>query len=192
MRRCPICKEKYTPIKPLQSCCLSPDCAVEKGRQNKAKKERAEAKVVRHQDKVRKEAIKTRSDYMKEAQIAFNSFIRARDAARLCICCNKPLAGSQVGGGFDCGHYRSVGSAPHLRFNDQNAHGQTKQCNRWGAGRAVDYRIGLIKRIGLAAVQALECDQTMPKWSIDELRAIKQIYKDKLNALKSQQTISHE
>ena len=50
------------------------------------------------------------------------------------------------------------GSAAHLRFDERNAHAQRKVCNRWGAGRAVDYRIGLVARIGLAAVEALESD----------------------------------
>jgi hypothetical protein len=87
-----------------------------------AKREKAERKDIA----VRKEAIKTRSDYLKEAQIAFNAFIRARDAHQVCICCDRPLQADGVGGGFDCGHYRSVGSAPHMRFDERNAHGQTK------------------------------------------------------------------
>ena len=47
-----------------------------------------------------------------------------------------------------------------------------KQCNRWGAGRAVDYRIGLICRIGLASVEALESENDPTKWTIEELREI--------------------
>ena len=89
-----------------------------------------------------------------------------------------------MGGGFDCGHYRSVGSAPHLRFDERNAHGQTKQCNRYGAGRAVDYRIGLIQRIGLEQVESLEADQTPKKYSIEDMKAIKDEYKRKLKELK--------
>ena len=50
----------------------------------------------------------------------------------------------------------------------RNAHGQRKQCNRWGAGRAVDYRIGLICRIGLASVEALESENDPAKWTIEE------------------------
>ena len=87
--------------------------------------------------------------------------------------------------GFDCGHYRSIGSAPHLRFDERNAHGQRKKCNRWGAGRAVDYRLGLIQRIGLEAVQSLESAQAHAKWTIDDLKAIKARYKAKLKELKA-------
>lgn len=128
----------------------------------------------------RKEAIKTRREWMAEAQTAFNAYIGARDVGKLCICCNKPLPTKKIGGGYDCGHYRSVGSAPHLRFNEFNAHGQTKQCNRWGAGRAVDYRIGLIARVGIEVVELLESDNEPRKYTIEELKAIKATYKAKL------------
>ena len=150
----------------------------------KAQKAKQEAKIDRQLTKQRKEALKTRNDYIKEAQVAFNAYIRERDKNQLCICCGKPLALDAVGGGFDCGHYRSTGSAPHLRFNEDNAHGQRKVCNRYGAGRAVDYRLGLIQRIGLRRVEALEAENTPAKFDIDELKAIKEHYKTKLKELK--------
>jgi hypothetical protein len=146
-----------------------------------AKREQEERKKTRAQ----LEALKTRSDYIKEAQHAFNAFIRARDAHQPCICCGSTLQQNGVGGGFDCGHYRSVGSAPHMRFDERNAHGQTKKCNRYGAGRAVDYRIGLIARIGQEAVDELEADNTARKWSIDDLKLIKATYKAKLKMLQA-------
>ena len=89
-----------------------------------------------------------------------------------------------MGGAYDCGHYRSTGSAPHLRFDERNAHAQRKVCNRWGAGRAVDYRIGLVARIGLEAVEALESDNAPRKWTREELIAIRDTYKQKLKELK--------
>ena len=85
--------------------------------------------------------------------------------------------------GWDCGHYRSTGSASHLRFHEDNAHRQLVICNRYGAGRAVDYRIGLIARIGLERVEALEADNTPHKWTAEELREIKARYKAKLKQM---------
>ena len=134
-------------------------------------------------DRVRKERLKTRRDWEKEAQAAFNAYIRARDKDKPCICCGQPLSVGDVGGSYDCGHYRSTGSAPHLRFHEDNAHAQRKQCNRWGAGRAVDYRLGLIQRIGLERVEALEADQEPRKYTADELRAIRDLYRAKLREL---------
>lgn len=153
-----------------------PDCAAEVAR---LKREKEERKYI----KDRKEKIKTRSDYIKEAQIAFNAYIRERDKNKPCICCNKPLGDGDIGGGYDCGHYRSVGSAPHLRFDERNAHAQRKQCNRYGSGRAVDYRIGLIDRFGIRFVESIESCNSVHKWSIEELKEIKAEYKAKLKEL---------
>jgi hypothetical protein len=87
----------------------------------------------------------------------------------------------------DCGHYRSVGSAPHLRFTENNAHAQRKQCNQFGGGRAVDYRIGLIKRIGMEAVEQLEADQEDRKYSVQDLKEMKTMYLKLARELKKQQ-----
>lgn len=152
----------------------------------KADLDAKKAKAERADIRARKEKLKTRRDWINEAQTAFNAYIRKRDESKPCICCGIPLQSAQVGGGFDAGHYRSVGSAPHLRFNDLNCHGQSKKCNRYGAGRAVDYRIGLIARIGLEAVEALEADNQPAKWTIDELKAIRDLYRAKLKQLKGE------
>jgi len=169
----------------MQKVC-SFSCAIDLTVAEKKKVQRKGELILRRADKVTREGQKTRSDYIKAAQTAFNLYVRTRDAKKPCICCGKPLAAESIGGGFDCGHYRSVGSAPHLRFEENNAHGQTKQCNRWGAGRAVDYRLGLIARIGLEAVEALEADQAPRKHTVDELKAIKKHYAELAKQLRSQ------
>lgn len=183
-RACKVCREKFEPVRPMQTTCSIP-CAIEYGRQQLAKKQAKEAKAERAQDKAKREQLKTRSDWIKEAQIAFNRFIRLRDSGMACICCRLPFALDAVGGSADAGHYRSVGSAPHLRFDERNCHAQRKQCNRYGAGRAVDYRVGLIERIGLDSVLALEADQTPRKWSIEELKALRDKYHAKAKALEA-------
>jgi len=187
-RKCAVktCRSPFTTFSTFQTWC-SPDCGTVIALAKVEKGKALAAKRARQADRARREKLKTRSDYLKEAQVAFNAFIRARDAGKPCICCGKPLAdvaATLTGGGYDCGHYRSTGSAPHLRFDERNAHAQRKVCNQHGAGRAVDYRIGLIARIGLEAVEALEADQTPRKWTIDELKAIRATYKTKLKELK--------
>lgn len=175
LRLCDQCDGPFWPARAMQRVC-SPVCA---GRLVKAKKQAERATV-----KQRKEAIKTIPDLIREAQVAFNAFVRARDADKPCICCGNPLGDGDIGGAYDCGHYRSTGSASHLRFDERNAHAQRKQCNRYGAGRAVDYRIGLIARIGREAVEALESDNGVRKWTREDLIAIKQTYKQKLREMK--------
>lgn len=169
---CKACRAPFVPHRMGQKGC-SPECEHGLARAAKVKKEQREAAK---DIKRRKEAIKTRSQWMKEAQNEFNKFIRARDraAGHRCISSGRPL--DWTGNGVDAGHYRSVGSAPHLRFDERNCHAQSKQDNRYGSGCAVDYRIGLIARIGLAAVEALEADQTPKHYSIEDLKAIKAEY----------------
>lgn len=176
------CGVAFTPSKPFQ-CWCSPDCAVLIAR---AKKEQAETKkrqAERKADREKREKLKTRSDWMKEAQREFNRFIRLRDAAKPCICCGQPLGAGEIGGAYDAGHYRSVGSAPHLRFDEANCHAQRKQCNRYGSGRVVDYRIGLIARIGISAVELLESDQRIRHHTIEDLKQIRDTYRAKCKEL---------
>ena len=176
-KSCKVCKAKFTPRASTQVVC-SWQCASAYTEKEKAKRERKEYRE-------KKEQLKTRREWIIDAQTAFNAYIRERDKNQPCICCGQPLVQGSIGGGYDCGHYRSTGSAPQLRFNEDNAHGQRKVCNRYGAGRAVDYRIGLVKRIGIERVEKLESDNEPKKWTIDELKQIKQKYKDKLKELKN-------
>lgn len=185
MARCRYCRQTYKPARMGQGCCLNLDCIIQAGQARKAKEAAKQAKAERAAIKVRKAKLKTRRDWINESQIAFNKFIRFRDAGKPCICCGKAIPDAKAGGSGDAGHYRSVGSAPHLRFDERNCHLQDKQCNRWGAGRAVDYRIGLIQRIGIEAVEALEADNTPAHWSIDDLKAIRDTYRAKLKDLKA-------
>ena len=153
-----------------------------------AAKKQKERKTLEQRDrreiKVRKEKLKSRSDYMREAQISFNAFIRERDrlAGHCCISSGRPLDWN--GNAVDAGHYRSVGAAPHLRFDERNCHAQSKQDNRYLSGNAVDYRIGLIQRIGLEAVEALEADQSVRKYTIEDLKAITAHYRALTRELK--------
>lgn len=175
--RAKACRKPFQPRNSMQTCCSAP-CAIDHAVAERVRKERSE-----RQEGLRK--LKRRGEHMAEAQTAFNAFIRERDrlAGYMCISSGLPLDWS--GNNVDAGHYRSRGIAPHLRFNEQNVHAQSKQQNRYASGNAVDYRIGLIARIGLAAVEALEADQTPRKWSIEELQAIKATYRAKLKVLRN-------
>ena len=120
------------------------------------------------------------------AQKAFNSYIRARDADKPCISCGKPLQAAAVGGSFDCGHYRSVGSAVHMRFVEDNAAGQCKHCNKYLSGNYVNYRAGLIERIGLHSVELIERDQTLRKYTKEGLIELARYYNAETRKLKAQ------
>lgn len=183
-KTCPVCRIKFEPSKPLQKCC-GWECAQVYGRMKRVKEEVIKDLADRKVLKAKKEALKSRSEWMRDAQKAFNAFIRYRDMVNGYPCISSWRALDWSGNAVDAGHYRSVGSAPHLRFNEDNVHAQSKHDNRYGSGNAVDYRIGLIARIGIKRVEALEADQTPRKYSIEDLKAIKALYVAKLKELKS-------
>lgn len=184
---CRHCKVRMPDAtQPIHDECVSPWWAKERARKerNAANKAKREAVADRVATRQKLDAMKTKPQLVALLQKAFNSFIRARDAGKLCISCDTPLPSEGVGGAFDCGHYRSVGSAPHMRFVEENAHGQCKHCNRHLAGNHVAYRAGLLNRIGLHAVDRLEADQTLRKYSKEGLIEMTRYYNAETRKLK--------
>jgi hypothetical protein len=161
-------------------------CALELSKTIQKKIIAKEAQEDRKKTREKLDAMRTKPQLVKLAQIAFNSYIRARDAGKPCICCGKPL-GTEPNS-FDAGHYRSVGSAPHMRFVEDNVHGQTKYCNNYLASNPVGYRKGLIERIGLKRVEQIESDQTVRKYTKEGLQEIARHYNAEARRLKKEQT----
>lgn len=184
-RTCKVCKTAFAPIKPMQKVC-SFGCAVDLGVAEKQKAHRKAELVERRADKVKREKLKTRGDWIKEAQIEFNKYVRLRDSGKGCISCGAACGEGSIGGGGDAGHFRSRGSAPHLRFDERNCHLQCKRCNRYLSGNVADYRVGLVKRIGVDDVLALEADQEPRRHTVDELKAIKKHYAELAKKLRDQ------
>ena len=182
VKLCRHCGKEFAPARPLQAVC-SPRCSFAEVRVAK----RAEKAAERDSLKARREKLKTIADRIAEAQIEFNAYIRLRDKMAGFACISSGAALDWSGNAVDAGHYRSTGAASHLRFNSDNCHCQTKQENRYLAGNAADYRLGLIRRIGLARVEALESDNEPHKWSHAELIEIKAKYRAKRKTLDGNQ-----
>lgn len=166
-----------------------------KALQAQERRRKAQEREARAEHRKAKERIKTRSKWLSEAQGAFNDFIRERDKNLPCICCgNWPDSDDyKPGGTWDCGHFKSRGAFPELRFEELNAHKQLKTCNGGSnkyakKGRTVSegYRARLIEKIGQAAVDWLEGPHEPKKYTIDDLKAIKAEYKEKLKYLRDQ------
>lgn len=173
-RACKVCRSQFTPSRMGQRVC-GPACALSLAQSTRAKAEKRQAVKERKELRERKNRIKTRGDWAREAQQAVNAFVRERDKDLPCISCGRHHQGQ-----YHAGHYRSVGSAPHLRFDvERNIARQCAPCNTHLSGNLVAYRIGLIARIGIEAVEALEADQAPRHYSIDDLKAIKALYQRK-------------
>ncbi len=183
--KAPGCGKHFKPVMTTQKVC-SIACAKAIAKDPKLQKIAAKAitKQKREDLKERREKLKSKGDHLREAQQAFNAYIRERDRleGHCCISSGRPLDWN--GNAVDAGHYRSVGSAPHLRFNEMNCNAQSKHDNRYLSGNVAEYRLGLIARYGLEAVEALERDQSVRRYTIEDLQAIKALYRQKLKDLR--------
>lgn len=167
-RKCP-CGTWFQPRSSFQRAC-SPRCALEVAHRDAAQRARKETRVAR-------ERLKTRAQWLREAQAAFNAFIRERDRDLPCISCGVMHAPGSRGGDWDCGHYRSTGANPELRFCEVNAHKQCKRCNQHLSGNVANYRIGLLARIGPEMLAWLEGPHEPAKYSIEILHMFRDGYR---------------
>lgn len=175
MKTCKGCGKDYLPAKPMAQVC-SVRCAQ---KLVKSKKEEDKQKL-----KARKEKAKPRSKWMQEAQASFNKYIRLRDAGLPCISCGRTSEAKQ-----NAGHFLSTGARPELRFDERNVHKQCEHCNSYLSGNLVLYRARLLERIGLVAVERLEGTHPPGKYTVDDLRAIKEKYREKCRELEKGVTV---
>ena len=134
-------------------------------KEKKARKEYRAAKV----------EARSRRDWLKLAQIAFNAYIRQRDEKDPCISCQRHHKGQ-----YQAGHYLTTGARPELRFEEDNCHKQCQPCNLHLSGNLILYRVALVKKIGLERVEWIEGPHEPAKWTIEQLKEIIATYKAKL------------
>lgn len=169
-KTCKQCKAKFTPRTSTQVVC-SWQCAIEYGKKQTSK-------ALSQDTRRRKEQLKTRAQWLKEAQTEFNKYIRLRDSNLPCISCGRYHTGQ-----YHAGHYRTVGSMPALRFNEDNCHKQCAPCNNHLSGNIVNYRLNLLQKIGQQRLDTLEGKHEPLHLSIDDIKAIKQTYRAKCKEL---------
>lgn len=162
-KKCKVCRDNFTPWSSTQQAC-SPKCAIKLSGLTREKKERREhAKS--------KESLKSRSQWLRESQQAFNKYIRARDKDLPCISCQRHHQGQ-----YHAGHYFTVGGNPELRFEELNVHKQCAPCNNHLSGNIAMYRKGLIEKIGVDKVEWLEGPHEAKNYLIDEIKEMKKKY----------------
>ncbi len=180
--KAPGCGQRFKPTMSTQKVC-SVACALAIAKDSKAQKVAAKAitKQAREELKERREKLKSKSDHMRETQAVFNEWIRLRDAALPCVSCGRHHQGQ-----YHAGHYRTVGANPELRFEPLNVHKQCAPCNNHKSGDIVNYRINLVQRIGAEAVAWVEGPHEPQRYTIEDLKAIKTLYRAKIKQLKEQ------
>jgi len=179
-KKCPICSTEYLPWSSTQKVCSDWQCGLAFSRQQEAEKQ---ARKIRKQEKLqrddlreRREKLKGKPEWNREAQAAVNKFIFWRDYGKPCISCGRQLNYGVRGGAVDASHYRSRGAAPWLRFNVFNNNASCVHCNRDLSGNPIPYRINLIDKFGLQRVERIEHDNTVRKFTIDYLKRVKAIF----------------
>ncbi len=197
----PACGISFPPQRLGQAVC-SPKCALAMAPANTEKARKAIAQRDRREIKVRKEALKSRGDHLKDAEKAVRDYRRTYELSigSGCMSCGESqesilaAQGWKVGGAFDAGHFMGKGARPELRLEPSNIWLQCKACNsgsymhaRKGYTVSQGFRAGLIARIGLEAVEALESDHEPRKHTVDELKAITAEYRAKTRELKKGQ-----
>lgn len=170
VRKCAVktCRKLFEPRSMTHKVC-SPECSAVHVAAEKAR-------VVRKERQEGLAKLKRRADWMKETQAALNAWIRlVRDRDLPCISCGRFHEGQ-----FHAGHYLARGSHPHLALVEMNLAKQCQPCNVHLSGNQLQFRKGLIERVGLATVELLEADMTPRKYTVDELKAIKADYMQRL------------
>jgi hypothetical protein len=193
LRKCAVatCRAEFKPMQSFIKWC-SPECGhaiavakLAKQKTAQARAARVAARADRAETKKKLEKFKRKPRWIAEVQDIFNQIVRLEDRDLPCISCNKFVVDDgRPGGVWDAGHYLARGGSGHLRFDRRNVHKQCKGCNRPGGTARAAFRAGMEKRIGLAALEALEADQEARHYTIDELKQMKTELAAKLRALK--------
>ena len=166
LKQCKQCGEMFKPFNTLQVVC-SAICALEFN----SKKE------VDKRFKVMKSDSRSLIELRNLARVSFQIYIRQRDKDLPCISCNKSDAK------WDAGHYLKAEIYTKLIFNEDNVHKQCSYCNLQLAGNLIEYRKGLVKKIGINKVQELEdmADSSRSyKFTKEELITLAKNYKLKI------------
>ena len=171
MKKCKHCKERFTPAHFNQKYCFNKECTkvwIESEKEKQWKKKKAKLK----QD------LMTVQDYVKIAQQVFNKYIRQRDKGNKCISCGKNIKQNET---VHASHYKPAGTCWATRFNEDNVHVSCVKCNNFLSGNLSEYRIRLVEKIGIARVEEVErLSATTKKFTVEELKEIINIYKNKL------------
>ena len=184
-RRCTQCKT-YKPatsmqIKPAGAFC-DMKClmtyAIEKNNTERLVKIGQKEADKHHAKKKRDFQANDKKLRMKEAVKAFNRFIRLRDDFKPCISCQRYHSGQ-----YHAGHYKPAGVNSALKFNEMNVWKQCAPCNNNLSGNLTNYRINLIKEIGIEAVEVLDSNNEVTRYTCEELKSIELKYKAKCKEL---------
>ncbi len=151
------------------------------------KAQEARERQHKQETKTRKDRIKTKTEWLTEAQAAVNAYVRIRDRGKPCVSCGKPDNGTHQ---RHASHYRSVGACSSLRFNLKNVYASCQQCNTSKSGNLLEYRIRLKARYGESLVEWLESQNEAKRFEIEYLKRLKALFNKKTRTIKKRYNIT--
>lgn len=175
-KKCSMCRTPFEPRSAWAKVC-SPECSIAHVAAEKARKDRKE----RQEGLI---ALKPAKWWKAKAKKAMHLFVRTRDEGKQCASCDTVLVKlGRVGGDYDAGHLRTVGSSKHLEFDERNVWGQCKYCNDRLHGNEREYERRLRIKMGDEYVDGLMADDTPRHYKIHDFQAIEAFYKNELKQL---------
>ena len=198
MRKCPICKDKFTPMyNTTQKTCNKIKCAIEQVDRDKAKKAVKDKKAAsKDKRELNRNTLKWQHD---QTQKAFNrmrvleelQWFKENGLEPSCISCGKELGGDA----WCCGHFKTRGAQGNLRYDRVNTYLQHNQrCNMRlsgdieGAKNRRGYKKGLLIRFGKERGQEIldycESHTEVKKWTCDELEGMRAEFNKRIRELK--------
>lgn len=170
-KKCKYCLDKFTPKYSTEPC-WKYNCRM---RLLSDKRE----KIYNASIKRAKEGRLTYVQRVAKVKAVFQAWIRSRDAELNCISCNATTSNPHWHGG----HYKKAETYSGVIFNEFNVNKQCHKCNVHNNGNELNYRIGLIAKIGIEDVLGIEQlaqETRFKKYSDLELIEIKEKYKAKI------------
>lgn len=165
-KKCKVCNKLFRTFNSFITTCSS-DCT-----------KKLDRKILEKSNNVIKPS-ETLAGQKKLTQEVFNTYIRLRDKELPCISCGK-LEVKQ----WHAGHFISVGSNSSIRFEENNVHKQCSRCNVFLSGNYKGYRENLLKKIGAEMVNWLEGYHPVRKYTIEDMKEMRKLYRNKIKLLK--------
>lgn len=196
-RKCAACKEQFVKTRSFQTWC-TPECGFAVAAKRLAKAEAKRAAAERRADKVKREAMKTRGEWLAEAKLAVQRFRRLEELSkgRGCMSCGRSQQevigtdGWKPGGAWDGGHFLSKGARPELALEPLCIWLQCKSCNAGSAKYArkgytvnANFEANLIAQEGQALVDWLKGPHEPKHYDIPDLKAIRDDFRRRAREL---------
>lgn len=185
----PDCGKDFVPYLSTQKTC-SVQCAMVHGR-------------LKEQERMKRRNRKAKQDYYRDhkphqealTQREFNRMVVLIDQGRPCISCGRMKCGVT----WDCGHYKSVGSTPELRFDPRNAYKQGSACNRGQAKYSANertvktgYEANLRERYGQEMIDYCSRHHPLPNYTCEDLRELRAKFAAEIRYIKRHGAPSRE